>query len=66
MICNTGNIKATGLGKCMDFTPPLDLIESSVIEKWKREAEYLSRTDLNHRIKSVGEKIKNQSMRQLY
>ena len=65
MICNTGNIKGTGLGKCMPY-PNQDLLESSIIEKWKREAEYLSRTDLNHRIKSVGERIKNQSMRQLY
>lgn len=66
MNCGTNNIKATGLGKCAPNIGLHQLLEKRVIDIWKSQTEFLNRTDLNYRIRTIAQRIKNQSLRQLY
>ncbi|MAX71811.1 MAG: hypothetical protein CMC76_12065 [Flavobacteriaceae bacterium] len=65
MNCVTDNIKGTGLGHCM---PHISLVTPTQlqIDIWYSKLKHLNQTDLNHKIKSVSEVIKKQSLRKLF
>lgn len=66
MNCITNNLKGTGLGKCGSNISLHQLLEKRVTDIWKSQTEFLNRTDLNHRIRTIAQRIKDQSLRQLY
>ncbi|GAB4165905.1 MAG: hypothetical protein Tsb0033_27830 [Winogradskyella sp.] len=66
MNCGTNNLKGTGLGNCAPNIGLHQLLEKRVTDIWKSQTEFLNRTDLNHKIRTISQRIKDQSLRQLY